>query len=332
MADLTVTRLGRRPVPGGRQRRHPPPGRRHDPPRDARRREVAVTDVTAGTTLLSVQGPRSRELLQRLTPGDWSDDAFPYLTAREVELGYARVLRAAGDLRRRARLRAARARPSTALRLRRAARGRRRPRPPAGRAAGDGHAAAGEGATATTASTSRTPTTRSSAGLAFTVAWDKPGGFVGRDALLATRGDPDRGRRGWCSCSEDPGAVLFGGEPVLLDGSWVGYVRAGAYGHTLGGAVGLAVVENADGVTPQWLAAPTRFDAGLRRAARPGHRVAAPHVRPGAPPHPVRRPCAVSCQTEPVARLGDHERSTCPDVPVACTSLHDRQREKSAVH
>jgi glycine cleavage system aminomethyltransferase T len=46
---------------------------------------------------------------------------------------------------------------------------------------------------------------------------------------------------------------LFGNEPVLLDGSWIGYVRAAAYGHTLGGAVGLASVDHDDGVTKAWL-------------------------------------------------------------------------------
>ena len=61
---------------------------------------VTVTDVTGGHALLSVQGPRSRELLQRLSPDDWSDAAFPYLTAQKVELGYTPALGVAGDLRR----------------------------------------------------------------------------------------------------------------------------------------------------------------------------------------------------------------------------------------
>ena len=41
---------------------------------------------------------------------------------------------------------------------------------------------------------------------------------------------------------DDPAADLFGNEPVLLDGQWVGYVRAAAYGYTVGGPVGLAQV------------------------------------------------------------------------------------------
>src|SRR3954452_23074014 len=43
---------------------------------------VTVTDVTSGHAMLSVQGPRSRQVLQRLSPDDWSNDAFPYLTAQ----------------------------------------------------------------------------------------------------------------------------------------------------------------------------------------------------------------------------------------------------------
>ena len=52
---------------------------------------------------------------------------------------------------------------------------------------------------------------------------------------------------------DDPGIDLFGNEPVLLDGQWVGYIRAAAYGYTVGGAVALAQVACGDGVTGQWL-------------------------------------------------------------------------------
>jgi len=52
---------------------------------------------------------------------------------------------------------------------------------------------------------------------------------------------------------DDPAADLFGNEPVLAGGEWAGYVRAAAYGHTVGGPVGLAQVACDDGVTGQWL-------------------------------------------------------------------------------
>jgi 4-methylaminobutanoate oxidase (formaldehyde-forming) len=53
---------------------------------------------------------------------------------------------------------------------------------------------------------------------------------------------------------DDPQPLLRGGEPLLHDGEWIGYVRAGDYGHTLQASVGLGVVENPEGVTAEWLA------------------------------------------------------------------------------
>lgn len=42
--------------------------------------------------------------------------------------------------------------------------------------------------------------------------------------------------------------MLYHGEVVYRNGEVVGDVRAGSYGHTLGGAVGLAMVASTDGV------------------------------------------------------------------------------------
>ncbi len=52
---------------------------------------------------------------------------------------------------------------------------------------------------------------------------------------------------------DDPAAHLFGNEPVYLADQWVGYVRAAAYGYTVGGPVALAQVTCEDGVTAEWL-------------------------------------------------------------------------------
>ena len=51
-----------------------------------------VTDVTSGYAQINVQGPRSRELLQALTTADLSNEAFPFRAAREIDIGFARVL------------------------------------------------------------------------------------------------------------------------------------------------------------------------------------------------------------------------------------------------
>lgn len=52
---------------------------------------VAVADVSSGYVTLSVMGPRSRELLSRVSPADFSP-AFPFAIAREIEIGYGIAL------------------------------------------------------------------------------------------------------------------------------------------------------------------------------------------------------------------------------------------------
>ncbi|MCY7374342.1 MAG: FAD-dependent oxidoreductase, partial [Spirochaetaceae bacterium] len=51
-----------------------------------------VSDMTSGSAQVNVQGPRSRELLQSLTTADLSNEAFPFRTARSIDIGFARVL------------------------------------------------------------------------------------------------------------------------------------------------------------------------------------------------------------------------------------------------
>ena len=60
-----------------------------------------LTNVTSGMGVLSIMGPRARELLQSLTPDDMSDRAFPFATSRVIELGYALVRASRITLRRR---------------------------------------------------------------------------------------------------------------------------------------------------------------------------------------------------------------------------------------
>jgi 4-methylaminobutanoate oxidase (formaldehyde-forming) len=213
---------------------------------------VTVTDVTSGTTLLSVQGPASRELIGRLTDADLGNAAFPYMTAQQIDVGYAPVLAIrvtyVGEL-------------GWELHV------------PAEYAAGvyDELAAAGRDLGFAPVGLSAMSSLRLekgyrdfgvdidntdnplAAGLGFAVAWDKPGGFTGRDALAAARALGAPRNRVVGLLAEDPAADLFGNEPVLADGEWTGYVRAAAYGHTVGGAVGLAQVQCEEGVTADWL-------------------------------------------------------------------------------
>jgi dimethylglycine dehydrogenase len=54
---------------------------------------VALANLTASHTILVVAGPRSRELLQSISPRtDWSKAAFPWLSLREVLIGPHRAV------------------------------------------------------------------------------------------------------------------------------------------------------------------------------------------------------------------------------------------------
>ena len=63
------------------------------------------------------------------------------------------------------------------------------------------------------------------AGLGFAVAWDKPGGFTGRDALLAARAAGPPEHRVVSLIVDDPAVNLLGNEPVFLGDQW--RLRAG---------------------------------------------------------------------------------------------------------
>ncbi|HWG61410.1 MAG TPA: FAD-dependent oxidoreductase [Streptosporangiaceae bacterium] len=61
---------------------------RHAPADDS----VRIDNLTARLAVLTIAGPRSRELLQALSDDDWSSDAFPFFSARQVHIGMAPVL------------------------------------------------------------------------------------------------------------------------------------------------------------------------------------------------------------------------------------------------
>ena len=111
-------------------------------------------------------------------------------------------------------------------------------------------------------------------GLGFTADYDKPGGFVGMGPTLAQKEGKALGRRLVQVLLADGGPSMHHGEVVYRDGQVVGDVRAASYGHTLGGAVGLSMVELPGGgggaVTAAWVhSGEWEVDvAGVRHAAR----------------------------------------------------------------
>ena len=205
---------------------------------------VFITDVTSGFGQLNIQGPRSRELLQSLTSADLSNEAFPFRTAREIDLGLARVLCVrityAGELGYELNIPSEQALhvfdlimeagPAYGLRL-------------AGlKALASLRLEKGYRDYGHDIDNMDDPYTT---GLGFAVRLDKPAEFIGK---AACRQQKDRAPYQYRLVSillKDPEPVLDHQEIVLRDGKPVGYVRAGSYGHTLGGGVGLAMVEGA---------------------------------------------------------------------------------------
>jgi dimethylglycine dehydrogenase len=72
--------------------------------------------------------------------------------------------------------------------------------------------------------------------------WEKPD-FIGRDAALAERAANGPGRR-LVTLEVAPGdADASGYEPVWKDGKLAGFVTSGGYGHTVGASLAMALVD-----------------------------------------------------------------------------------------
>jgi len=201
-----------------------------------------VTDMTSAYAQLNVQGPASRRLLQSVTAMDMSDDAFPYRHAREIAIGYGRAICvrltylgelgyelyvpteqavhvydtivAAGQ---RFDLAHAGLKALNSLRLEKGYRDY-------------GH----------DMDNTDDPF---EVGLGFTLKLDKPSGFIGRDACVRKKARGGLKRRLAQVLVENPEPLLFHGEVITRNGENAGTVRSGSYGWTLGGAVGLFMIE-----------------------------------------------------------------------------------------
>jgi glycine cleavage system aminomethyltransferase T len=91
------------------------------------------------------------------------------------------------------------------------------------------------------------------AGLGFAVDMKKPGGFLGREAIEAKKAAGPLTRRIVQILLKDPEPMLYHAEIVRRNGKTVGYIRAASYGFTVGGAVGLAMIEAGEPVTAKYL-------------------------------------------------------------------------------
>ena len=200
---------------------------------------VVITDVTAGEGVLAVMGPNARKLLQMVSPNDFSNAVNPFGTAQEIEIGMgrARVHRVTyvGELGWEVYVSADMA----------------------------GHVfetlhEAGQDLGLSLCGMHMMDTCRIEkgfrhfghditcedhvleAGLGFAVKTAKPD-FIGRDAVLRKKEAGLENRLIQFKLT-DPEPLLYHNEPVVRDGEIVGYLSSGAYGHHLGGAVGMGYV------------------------------------------------------------------------------------------
>ena len=199
-----------------------------------------LTNVTSGMGVISIMGPKARDLLQSLTPDDMSHKGFPFATSREIELGFCYVrasrITFVGELGWELYI------PTEFMQDiydRIVAAGAEW-----GLAHAGYHALNSLRTEKAYRHWSHDITDEDSpleAGLDFVVKWDKPGGFVGREALLQQR-EQGLSRHLVQLRLKDPEPLIYHNEPIWRDGALVGHITSGAYGHTLGGAVGLGYV------------------------------------------------------------------------------------------
>lgn len=256
-ADVTITRLAEQSylvVTVAVSQRRDMAWFKRRVPKDA---QVYITDITSGLAMLALWGPKSRELLSRVSPDDFTNEGFPFGTSREIDLGYARVrasrLTFVGEL-------------GFELYI------------PSEVAAHvyDVLTEAGQGLGLKNAGFFALNSMRMEkgyrhwghdigeedtpleGGVGFTVALDKPGGFIGRDVLLRQKSEGTLKRRlvqVKIAAGDEVPPMLFHYEPLLRDSEIVGSVMSGAYGHRVKASLGLGYVSSEEGVTKDWLAA-----------------------------------------------------------------------------
>jgi 4-methylaminobutanoate oxidase (formaldehyde-forming) len=223
---------------------------------------VVITDVTAGEGVLAVMGPKARDLMQAVSPNDFSNEANPFGTAQEIELGMglARVHRVSyvGELGWEIYISADMA----------------------------GHAfetlwEAGQDHGLKLCGMHMMDSCRIEkgfrhfghditcedhvleAGLGFAVKTTKPD-FIGRDAVLRKKDEGLKSRMVQFRLT-DPEPLVYHNEPVIRDGEIVGYLSSGNYGHHLGGAIGMGYVPCEGETAEQVLASTYEIDvAGTR--------------------------------------------------------------------
>jgi glycine cleavage system aminomethyltransferase T/glycine/D-amino acid oxidase-like deaminating enzyme len=203
---------------------------------------AALTDVSAMYCVLSVMGPKARELLARVSPDDLSPEALKFSWTKEIDLGFARV-RAARmsyvggpgfelyvpvEMTRHVYLALMEAGRDLGLR-------------DGGYYALDAlRIEQGRRAWGAELGPDESPW---EAGLAFSVKLDKPTAFIGREALRASEGRPLRKKLVTLVLASK--AYAWGGETIVLDGEPAGEISSAGYSPLARACVALGYVRGA---------------------------------------------------------------------------------------
>lgn len=213
---------------------------------------VVITDMTSAYAVITVMGPDSRATLSQLTDADLSHEQFAFATSKEIDLHCA-VVRASrityvGELGWElyiptefapsvydAVMEAGKAysikpygyHTMNSLRMEKCYRHW-------------GHDITDED-------------TALEAGLSFASDFDKEGGFIGKEALLAQKAEGPLKKRFVAFLFENPEPLCYHEEPIYADGVIVGRTTAGMFSHTLGATIAMGYVANSEGVTKDWL-------------------------------------------------------------------------------
>ncbi len=259
--DLTVTRLSETAfllvVPGATLQRDLAWLRRHVGDMFA-----VITDMSASESVMCIMGPKARELMNRVSPNDFSNEAFPYATAQEIEIGMglARAHRvtyvgelgweiyASSDQTAHVFESLEEAGADLGLKLCgmhtldscRIEKGFRH----------FGHDITDEDHVL-------------EAGLGFAVKTDK-GDFIGRDAVLRKK-EKGLSRRLLQFRLKNPDEFCFHNEALVRDGKIVSIITSGNYGHFLGGSIGMGYVPSEGETAEQVLASTYEIEIAGRR-------------------------------------------------------------------
>lgn len=209
-----------------------------------------LIDVSSAYTMLGVMGPNSRKLLEKVSDADLSNEGFPFGTAREIHVGYASPLAVrmsfVGELGwelyvptefaasmfdalmesgKEFNVKLVGLHAVDSLRLER----------------GFKH----------WPSDIDPDNSVLEAGLGFAVKFDKDD-FLGKEALLKQK-QKGLKRKLYVFTIDDSEPLIYHDEPIYRNGELLSSNTHGAYGHFLKCSVGMCYLENAEGISDEWV-------------------------------------------------------------------------------